>query len=151
MKEFTRFKDLFIDRNMVTKKFISVLQKDALKWYQDNFGAIFGSTSNVDSPEITWHYSIGMLSFGAKRLGADYYFPFIIRMIHFERWKLKEWKEGFKYGKLCSTSKMKLTNHNYRDANPYAEHDFYRNDVWDAGYIMGLSNFSFKKYARESK
>ena len=147
MKQFERFQELFIPKNInVTKKHQKDLQKDALKWFKDQFGASFGSTTNINTKDvITWHYTSDLLMFGVPEIG-DYVYSFIIKMIHFDRWALKEFYEGYGYGQICSKSKMKPTNFNYRDGNPYS--DFYRNQVWDAGYICGLSNFSFKKYYR---
>lgn len=146
MQEFKKFKELFTSKDIKTsKKYNAGLEKEALEWFKQNFGATFGSTTRCDTKDIiTWHYSCGMLSFGVPPMG-DYYYNFIIQMVHFEFWKTKEWKEGFKYGLYCGKSKMKLSNKNYRDANPYPDWNFYSSDAWDAGYIMGLSKFSFKK------
>ncbi len=150
ISEFNDFKDLFRISYM-KKKEEAVLEKSAKKWWVENFGATFGSTSSrlsdsngvMAKDKLTWHYSAGMLMFGVPELG-DYHYPFIIMMIHFQKWNLKEWKDGYKYGKYCRTSKEELTNHNYRDANPYNNVRFYSNKAWDTGYIMGLDAFKFK-------
>lgn len=135
----------------MNKKEKSILEKSAKKWWEENFGATYGSTTShlsdsngvLAKEKLTWHYSGGMLMFGIPSMG-DYYYPFIIKMIHFQKWNLKEWRDGYKYGKHCRTSGEKLTNNNYRDANPYNRVSFYSQDAWDAGYIMGLSSFKFK-------
>ncbi len=146
MEIFENFKDLFIPHRVkVLKKYESEIEKKALSWFKKNFDASFGSTTNCNTKSIiTWHYSAGLLMFGIPPVG-DYMYHFVIKMIHFEHWQTKEWKEGFKYGKFCSKSDMKVTNDNYRDGNPYAEQNFYSREAWDAGYIMGLSNYSFFK------
>ena len=151
MKEFKRFPELFYDRKKETKKYTTLLQKEAKEWFEDNFSATFGSTTRIGCEKIfTWHFTCGMLSFGIPSLGT-YHYKFIIKMIHFELWKTKEWREGFKYGRFCDKTEPKHTNDNYRDANPYSEIKFYSNDAWDAGYVMGISNYSFKKYLHKLK
>lgn len=148
MEPFLRFKELFTDNKIkVSKKYEAALEKEAIKWFTGNFTAKFGTRSH-DNNEYGWAYTCGCLSFSVKGLGegsnGSYYYKFILRMIHCQLWNQKEWREGLKYGRYCKDSKMKLTNNNYRDANPYPEVNFYSNEAWDAGYVMGLSNFRFK-------
>lgn len=144
MKDFSKFQMLFIPHDVkILSREQKLLEKEAMKWFKEHFIVVFGSTTRCDTKDkITFHYSVGLLTFGFPGLG-DYYYKFLFKMIHFEKWQLKEWKEGFAYGKYCSKSKMKLRDNNYRDGNPYK--DFYRNEVWDCGYMMGLYNFSFKE------
>lgn len=145
LKEFARFQELFNKGVKTSKKYDSALQDEAKKWFEENFNAVFGSTSRCDDPGgLVWHFSIGSLMVGCKPLGC-YYYKFIIKMIFFELWDLKEWREGFKYGRHCMKAQPELTNDNYRNGNPYPEQNFYSRAAWDAGYIMGLYNFSFIK------
>ena len=141
--EFTQFKELFIPEK--SKKATKELEKNALKWFKSEFNAIFGSTTNCMTEKyITWHYSINKLMFGIPSLG-DYHFKFVIKMIHFEHWQLKEWKEGFRFGREVHKGIYTMGNSKLRDANPYSETNFYSNIAWDTGYIMGLSNYKFNK------
>jgi hypothetical protein len=144
MQEFKRFQELFISKEVkTTKKYNDSIEKEALDWFKKEFGATFGTTTRCDTKNfITWHYSTGLLMFGIPKIGS-YHYKFIIMMIHFQYWKVKEWEEGYLYGQYCGKSKMKVRNNNYRDANPYTENNFYHNKAWDAGYMMGLSNFLF--------
>jgi hypothetical protein len=145
LPDFEFFQHCFIPHSVkILKKDQQRIETAALDWFKKHFNPVFGSQSRCDTKgKITWHYSVGLLCFGFPKL-SDYHYKFIIQMIHFEKWKNKEWQEGFMYGKWCSNSNMKITDKNYRDRNPYPETDFYRNTAWDAGYIMGLSKFSFK-------
>lgn len=151
IEDFHLFKMLFIPNEVKTlKKDIKRLEKESFNWFKKYFNTVFGTTTRCDTKDvITYHYSVGLLMFGIPSLG-DYYYKFIIEMIHYENWQLKEWKDGFMYGKYCAKSKMKVRDNNYRDGNPYSETDFFRRSAWDAGYIMGLSNFSFKPFIKQS-
>ncbi len=80
--------------------------------------------------------------FGVPQIG-DYYYKFIIKAIHFKFFNTKEYKQGYLYGQKCSKSKMKISNTNYRDANPHTLIDFYSRSAWDCGYIFGLVNYKF--------
>lgn len=149
---FKSFQKLFIPTDIkILKKEKNILEKEAMDWFKKYFNPVFGSTTNCNTKEVVTYYCAGsLLHFGFPNLG-DYHYKFILRMIHFELWQTKEWKEGFKYGKFCMKSDMPLSNDNYRDANPYTDIDFYRSSAWDCGYIMGLSNFSFIKWYNQIK
>jgi len=142
MKPFERYQDLFLNIK-TSKKFDNQLEKEALKWFKENFGAVFGSTTNCDTKNrISYHYSAGTLMFGVPNIG-DYYYNFIMKAIHFKYFNVRAYNIGYAYGQKCSKSKMKISNTNYRDGNPFAKVEFYNHSAWDCGYIFGLSNYRF--------
>jgi hypothetical protein len=144
MKEFERFKDLFYCSNI--KKYNTALENKCLKWWKDNFNSVFGTTTRCDTKTVlSWHWSLSTLCFGIPKLG-DYHYAFVIKMIHFEYWQVKEWKEGFKYGRRVIRENITPTNNSCRDGNPYSKIQFYSHDAWDAGYIQGLDNYHFIKF-----
>lgn len=145
MKEFTRFHDLF-RTGKDTKKYQTQLEKDALEWYKENFNAVFGSHSLAGKHhKYLWHYSVGSLIFDIKGIG-DYYYKWTIMKLHFQHWKTKEFKQGFKYGFDCAD---KDTGH--QDDNPYSDANFYSNLAWSCGFSMGLSKFSENENKKNGK
>ncbi len=136
MTPFLRFKDLFLIEHptsvKLSKKFLLDLEKQSIKWYEDNFNAKYDLTKA--SPH-RWYYTAGMATFEVQGLGA-YTFRFIMQMMHFEFWNVPQFKEGFMYGRKGVKTEVS------RDDNPYKSNFFYES-AWDAGYICGLSNFKF--------
>lgn len=136
IQPFDRFQELF-NICKVTKKYESELENEALKWFKDNFNAIFGSHSRCDQKELPylWLYSVDLLILSVKDIGA-YHYKFTIKAAMFNFLKTPAYLEGFKHVRKLKKAKEQCN----RDANPYAKHDFYNRQAWDCGYICGLAN-----------
>lgn len=138
MNVFSRFNDLHLlnsKKIKLSKKFNTQLEKDAIKWFEITFGAVY----HPHGPEpYKWHYSGGTLCFTSS-LG-DYYYSFVIKMTHYQFFKDRHFVEGFNYARKCLTDNISTS----RDDNPYKKVCYFYDDAWDAGYICGLSNFKFK-------
>lgn len=113
-------------------------EKQAIKWFETNFKAVFGGqTICTDKGKVTWHYTTGILIFGFPKLG-DYHYEFVMEIIDLQQKKDVIFNDGFAFGR-CVQQKT-IESHKGRDSNPY-ERDNENRKKWDAGYISGLSNF----------
>lgn len=138
MELFERFEDLVkLDWQKATKKYQAELEKSAIAWYEKQFKAQFRRTEEYPK----WYYSGGVLIFKVST-GMAYHYRFIVEMAHFEFWQLPPWKEAVAHVRKHKKSR---SDNYHRDNNPYPKENFYYNQAWDAGFIMALEGFSFKK------
>jgi len=140
MEEFDEFEDLYVERK---PKENLVFEKRALKWFKNNFNAVFGSDCNTKEKPL-WYYTCGILIFGLPNIG-EYNYKFIIEILHLQLWKEEICKEGFDFGFRIRNKEE--FNHNGRDSNPY-EKGTYDYQKWDCGYISGLGGFSFDRFSK---
>lgn len=143
MKEFSRFQDLF-RTGYDTKKYETQLEKEAIKWFVDEFVAKFG---NVVSPvpsgnksKYRWAYNAGTLLFYDALAGGGYHYKWIIARLHFRFWKTPAYLQGYRYSK-------KAGGRSRWSKNPYTEIDFVNDTAWDCGYSDGITAY----YAKRNK
>ena len=140
MKEFIRFQDLF-RIGTDTKKYETQLEKEAIKWFVDEFGAKFGNVSNHlpygNKSKYRWAYSGGTLIF-FDAIAGGYHYKWIIARLHFRFWKTKAYIQGYKYAN-------KYGGRSRWSKNPYTEMDFVNDTAWGCGYNDGITAYYAKR------
>lgn len=134
MKEFSRFQDLF-RTGKETKKYTSQLNRDALKWFKEEFKATFGVVPySGNTGKFRWAYQGGVLIFHVEGIGS-YCYKWVIARLHWKHWRTPAYKQGMAY----SLRNLRQGRKKWQaDDNPYSENDFVNYGAWYSGFCDGI-------------